>query len=109
MKDFSSKPLNACEDLMGTEQKAPSVEDVHSLIIVARDQPELCRALRRQLAADPKVLVFPDRRRWERRRLARALAFDQRGPDRRRPPSLEHDVSQRSFVIIRQQEGVVEV
>jgi hypothetical protein len=89
----------------GRDQEVAGVEEVHSLIIVARDQPELYHALKRQLGEDPKVRILSDRRRWRRRQLIQWYESDQRGQDRRRPPSLEHDVGQRSFVIIRQQDG----
>jgi len=83
----------------------PGVEKAHALIIVARDQPELWHALAKQFAANPKVQVLQDRRRWERRQRLQSLELDQRGPDRRLPPRLEYDVRHRSFVIIRQRNG----
>lgn len=86
------------------EREVPNVEKVHSLIIVARDQPELWQALARQFAGDPSVQVFRDRRFWERRQLDQRYESDQRGPDRRHPARLEHDVRHRSFVIIRRQD-----
>jgi hypothetical protein len=83
-----------------------SAAKVHSLIIVAGDQPDLLQALAGQFAGNTKVQVLQDRRRWERRQRVQTCEPDRRGPDRRRPPRLEYDVRCRSFVIIPQQEGV---
>ena len=85
----------------------PSVEKVPSLIIVARDQPELWHALACQFVEDPKVLVLQDRRRWERRQRVQGLDSDQRGADRRQPSSPEQNVRERYFVIIRQRDGTL--
>ncbi len=82
-------------------QSAPSAERVRSMIIVARDQPELFQALARQFAGDPTVHVFQDRRQWGRRQRIRADSFDRRWADRRLPPSPEQDILRRSFVIVR--------
>jgi hypothetical protein len=84
-----------------------SAAKVHSLIIVARDQPDLWQALVGQFAGNTKVQVLQDRRRWGRRQRVQTYEPDRRGLDRRRPPRLEHDVRCRSFVIIPQREGVL--
>jgi len=105
---FSNSFLSTLGKPFAGDREVQSVEKVPSLIIVARDQPELWHAMTRQFAADPKVQVLQDRRRWERRQRIQKYDLDQRGPDRRRPASLEHNVRYRSFVIIRRQDGTPE-
>ncbi len=104
MSESSSGFMSGFGKLSAGEGELPSAEKVRSLIIVARDQSELWHVLARELAGDPKVQVILDRRRWERRRRIQIFGLDQRGVDRRHPPRPEHDVLQRSFVIIRRQD-----
>ncbi len=73
------------------------------LIIVARNQPEICADLARDFAGDEQVQVFLDRRQGERRRYhAQRDEPNRRRADRRRPPSTDDDLCYRSFVVIRQ-------
>jgi hypothetical protein len=105
MIEFSSGSLSAFGMLSAGDGDLSGAEEVHSLIVVARDQPDLWQTLARQFASNPKVQVLLDRRHWERRQRLQILEVDQRGIDRRHPPRPEHDVRQRSFVIIRRQDG----
>lgn len=84
-----------------------SAAKVHSLVIVAGDQPDLWQALVGQFAGNTNVQVLQDRRRWGRRQRVQTCEPDRRGQDRRRPPRLEDDVRYRSFVIIPQRQGVL--
>jgi len=105
MVKFSSSSVNGFGKSAADSGEPPCAEKVHSLIIVARDQAELWRVLAREFASNPRVQVLLDRRHWERRRRLQVLELDQRGADRRHPTCPEHDVRQRSFVIIRRQDG----
>lgn len=107
MDGFPSSSLSASGKLSANDGGVPREEKVHSLIIVAQDQPELWLALARQFAGNPTVQVLQDRRRWERRQRIQRYESDQRGTDRRHPPRLEHDVRHRSFVIIRRQDATL--
>ncbi len=90
---------------MPTENRSPEApptgRGLRSLIIVARDKPDLCLSLREHFAANEDVEVLLDRRLGERRQRAQRCEPDRRGPDRRRPPSIEHDFRSRQFVIVR--------
>ncbi len=71
------------------------------LVVVARARPDLCENLRQEFAADPSVEFIVDRRAgWGRRRTREWVAVDRRRGDRRRPPSVDTDQTQRDFVII---------
>ncbi len=76
---------------------------VRALVVVARDQPDLWQALTRHFSASEDVHVLLDRRQWERRQRVHTYELDRRGADRRRPPSIENDVSYRQYVIARAQ------
>jgi hypothetical protein len=108
MTEFSSGSLSAFGKLSAGDGDLSGADEVHSLIVVARDQPDLWYALARQFTGDQKVQVVLDRRRCERRQRVQMLELDQRGMDRRHPTCPEHDVRQRSFVIIRRQDGTLE-
>ena len=74
---------------------------MRTLIIVARDEPELCQSLKEQFAADEAVEVILDRRLDERRQAIQQWEPDRRrGVDRRRPWRIETDVRSRRYVII---------
>ncbi len=73
---------------------------MRTLIIVARDEPELCQSLKEQFAADRDVQVILDRRLAARRQAIQQWAQDRRGPDRRGPWRIETDVRTRRYVII---------
>ena len=78
--------------------KPNPVGKLRFLIVVARDQPEVCQALTRHFKGNEEVQVLPDRRRGE------WLSRDRTNEiDRRRPPSIETDVRYRQYVIARAQ------
>jgi hypothetical protein len=74
---------------------------VQTLIIVARDQPDLWQSLKEHFAANEEIEPILDRRRWERRQRIQGCEPDRRGPDRRHPLGIEHDLRARQFVIVR--------
>ena len=74
---------------------------LRSLIIVARDQPEVWKSLTNHFVGNEDVLVVLDRRQGERRQKAQTVARDRRGADRRREPRIENDLRSRHFVIAR--------
>ncbi len=80
---------------------------VRALVVVARDQPDLWQALVRRFSANEDVRVLLDRRLWERRQRLQTHELDRRGADRRRPPSIENNVSYRHYVIARPQHGTL--
>ena len=80
---------------------------VRYLLIVARNQPDLWRYLKGNFAGDEKVEVILDRRRGERRQRSQPHEPDRRQAERRRPPSLDRDLTYRSFVIVRQRHGAL--
>jgi hypothetical protein len=75
------------------------------LIIVARDHPDLWRALMRHLVGDEGVQVILDRRRQARRQHGQTREVDRRRADRRQPPQIERDLRYRSFVIVDRRDG----
>jgi len=79
----------------------PTGRGVRSLIIVARDQPDLWQSLKEHFATNADIEPILDRRRWERRQRIQWCEPDQRERDRRRPPSIEHDLRARPFVLVR--------
>lgn len=74
---------------------------VRGLIIVARDQPELWRALTREFGQSQEIRVLLDRRVGERRTDDQCYAPDRRGMDRRSMPRIEDDVRSRQYVLVR--------
>ena len=82
----------------------PRAKPVRTLIIVARDQPDLWHALAEQFADSTTVQVLPDRRHWAPRQRVHCDDADRRRSDRRCPPNIERDVRRRSFVIVRRQD-----
>lgn len=80
---------------------------VRYLLIVARNQPELWHYLKNNFAGDEKVEVILDRRRRERRQRIQLHEPEHRQGERRRQPSLDKDLTFRSFVIVRQRQGVL--
>jgi len=79
----------------------PTGRRARSLIIVARDQPDLWQSLKDHFPANEKIEPILDRRRWERRQRIQGCEPDRRGPDRRRAPSIEHDLRARPFALVR--------
>jgi hypothetical protein len=57
------------------------------LLVVQRDQPDLCRHLEQRFRDISFVQVVLDRRRRDRRRRARRTRLEQRGRERRQPPT----------------------
>ena len=80
---------------------------VQYLLIVARSQPDLWRYMQHNFAGDDKVEVILDRRRVERRQRIQAHEPERRQGERRRQPSLDKDLTYRSFVIVRRRQGVL--
>ena len=79
----------------------PTGRRARSLIIVARDQPDLWQSLKDHFPANEKIEPILDRRRWERRQRIQGCEPDRRGPDRRHPLSIGHDLRARQFVLVR--------
>ncbi len=102
---FSTDPSPSRGERMrheGSPLKAqPTGGRGQTLIIVARDRPDLWRALTRQFAADGDIVILLDRRQGERRQSAQPTAPDRRGSDRRSMPRIEEDIRYRQYVIVR--------
>jgi hypothetical protein len=79
----------------------PTKHTVHSLIIVARPQRELWRALTREFRHIEEIQVLLDRRQGERRRAVRLVAHDRRATERRSLPRLEDDLRARRYILVR--------
>jgi hypothetical protein len=79
----------------------PTRKIVRGLIIVARDQPELWRALTHEFGQSQEIRVLLDRRQGERRKADQAHTPDRRGTDRRSLPRIEDDVRSRQYVLVR--------
>jgi len=80
---------------------------VRYLLIVARNQPDLCHYLKNNFAGDEKVEVILDRRRGDRRQRIQPHELERRRGERRHQPGTEKDLNYRSFVIVRQPHGVL--
>ncbi len=74
-----------------------------SLLIVARDQPDLFRALLQEFGGTPLLRVLRDGRWADRRRQALAVPVERRRRERRSPPRLEEDLHLRQFILARPQ------
>jgi len=74
---------------------------VRSLLIVARDQPDLWRALQRELGDRPDLELILDRRRGERRQSVHPVATENRRRERRSLPHLEDDLRVRRYLLAR--------
>ena len=74
---------------------------VRSLIIVAREQTDLWRALTDEFRNVAQIQVLLDRREAERRRVTKPVAQERRGVQRRSAPSLEEDLRARQYVLVR--------
>lgn len=84
---------------MSAAERTDKVEAARYLLIVARDQPDLCDYLMRDFAADEEVQVLLDRRQGERRQHRRPHEPERRRADRRQR-GVDKDLRSRSFVII---------
>ena len=82
-------------------QKESPAKMVRYLLIVARNQPDLCHYLKNNFAGDEKVEVILDRRRGERRQRIQPHELERRRGERRRHPGIDKDLTYRSFVIVR--------
>jgi hypothetical protein len=78
---------------------SPPLDQARYLIIVARDQMDLWRYLRQNLAEYQNLEVVLDRRHGGRWQWTQMRQFEDRGTDRRTPSS-EADLTPRSFVIV---------
>ena len=83
--------------------KSPTGTAEPSLLIVARDQPELFRALQQAFGGSPQLRVLLDWRRADRRRQALAVPVDRRQGERRSFPRLEEDLHLRQYILVRPQ------
>jgi hypothetical protein len=90
--------MAAMRSVLNAQPKGPIVR---GLIIVARDQPDLWRALTREFGQCHEIRVLLDRRQGERRKDNRAYTPDRRGADRRNLPRIEDDVRSRQYVLVR--------
>jgi len=70
------------------------------LIVVSREQPDLCRHLRQLFTGIDGVNIVLDRRHGGRWQWAQSRAYEERGEDRRRPRNPDAGLSYRSFVIV---------
>ncbi len=82
-------------------QERPTGGRVKSLIIVARDRPDLWQALTEEFGVYKDIVILLDRRQGERRQAVQPHTPDRRRADRRSLPRIEEDVRYRQYVIIR--------
>ena len=80
---------------------APTCAGEPSPLIVARDQPELFRALQQAFGGSPQLRVLRDRRSADRRREVLGVPVDQRRRERRSPPRIEEDLHLRQYILAR--------
>ncbi len=85
----------------------PTAHKVRCLFIVARDQPDLWHRLTRDFGGDAEVRVLLDRRREARRQRVQGYESERRRADRRRQPSIDNNLSYRSFVMVHEQQRVL--
>jgi hypothetical protein len=88
-------------ELISTEPGVPTHPAVLSLIIIAREQQDLWRALEHEFKDVAKVQVLLDRRHGERRTPRGPVAYDRRASDRRSLPCLEDALHARQYVLVR--------
>ncbi len=81
---------------------SPAGPAVQSLLIVARDQPELFRVLLQEFQDNPQVFVLLDERSTDRRRETLAVSADRRRQERRSPPRVEENLQRRHYLVVRQ-------
>jgi len=74
---------------------------VPGLLIVARDQLELYRALQQEFGKSEKVAVILDRRCENRRRRGLVVPADRRQMERRSLSHIEEDLRLRQYVLVR--------
>ncbi len=88
-------------DTMHESTKASTGLAEPSLLIVARDQPELFQTLLQEFGDSPQLLVLRDERGMNRRQQARAVPGDRRRRERRHPPRPEEDLHLRPYIFVR--------
>lgn len=74
---------------------------MRGLLIVARDHPDVYRALPQECGGSQRVTVLLDRRHGERRRELRQVSSDLRHIERRALPHLQDDLNVRKYVLVR--------
>ncbi len=82
-------------------QERPTGGRAKTLIIVARDWPDLCYAMTQQFGGHEGIVILLDRRHGERRHSVQPYSPDRRRADRRSVPKLEEDLRSRQYVIVR--------
>lgn len=70
------------------------------LLIVARDQRQLCRTLQRAYRDTDEVTILLDRRQGERRRARQPVARERRHGDRRRRPAITDELRLQHYVLV---------
>ncbi len=70
------------------------------LLIVARDQRELCRTLQRAYRDTDEITILLDRRQVERRRARQPVARERRLGDRRRRPPITDELRLQHYVLV---------
>lgn len=90
----------------GSLEAQPTRNKVRCLFIVARGQPDLWHHLKQDFAEE-EVQVILDRRRGDRRQRVEAQEPERRRADRRRQPSIDNNLSYRSFVIVHEQQELL--
>lgn len=81
--------------------QSPPHPAVLSLLIVARDQPELYRTFQRRFQGCAGVAIFLDRRHGERRQATQPVAVDRRRGERRSALYPRNDLRQRKYIFAR--------
>ena len=85
----------------------PEMHRRRYLIVVSRDQPDLCRHLRQMFAGIDGVDVVLDRRHGRRWQWTQSRGYEERGEDRRRPCNLDAGIAHRSFVIVNPEDDTI--
>ena len=83
------------------EQGVATHRGVLSLIIVAREQRDLWRALVHEFKDVEQIQILLDRRYGQRRTPRGPVAYDRRARERRSLPRLEDDLHARQYVLVR--------
>jgi len=94
-------PTVGIRERISRERGGPTQQAVRSLIIVARGQPDLWRALVDEFKDLPEIQVLLDRRTGERRTRSAQVAHERRVRERRSLPRLEDELHARQYVLVR--------
>lgn len=92
---------NGVSERLREPERKPRPGQPRCLIVVRRDEPELCEHLR-TLAGEEDVEILLDRRRDRA-----VLGADRHEADRRQPLSMEKDLRYRQYIIASPQRRVV--